>query len=140
MAVTKTWSITDLTRETSDGYGCWVKWKLTGTEGDKTVESTGKTKLERPSSALEAYDSLTEEKVIGWVKAKINAESPAAIDQESGKTAVERMEAIMDKKMGWLNAPATANGLKIFGSKADTTIKWKSQFLMLLLNPNCCAV
>ena len=110
MAVTKTWSITDLTRETSDGYVCLVKWKLTGTEGDKTVESTGKTKLERPSSALEPYDSLTEEKVLGWVKAKINAESPAAMDQESGKTAVERMEAIMDKKMGWLNAPATADG------------------------------
>ena len=70
MAVTKTWSITDLTRETSDGYVCWVKWKLTGTEGDKTVESKGLTKLERPSSALEPYDSLTEEKVIGWVKAK----------------------------------------------------------------------
>ena len=110
MAVTKTWSIIDLTRETSDGYVCWVKWKLTGTEGDKTVESKGLTKLERPSSDLEPYDSLTEEKVIGWVKAKINAESPAVIDQESGKTAVERMEAIMDKKMGWLNAPATANG------------------------------
>ena len=110
MAVIKTWSITDLTRETIDGYVCWVSWKLTGTEGDKTVEAKGKTKLERPSSALEAYDSLTEEKVLGWVKAKINAESPAAIDQESGKTAVERMEAIMDKKMGWLNAPATENG------------------------------
>ena len=110
MAVTKTWSITDLTREISDGYVCWVKWKLTGTEGDKTVESTGKTKLERPSSALEAYDSLTEEKVLGWVKAKINAESPAVMDTDTGKTAVERMEAIMDKKMGWLNAPATADG------------------------------
>ena len=93
-----------------DGYVCWVKWKLTGTEGDKTVESTGKTKLERPSSALEAYDSLTEEKVLGWVKAKINAESPAVMDTDTGKTAVERMEAIMDKKMGWLNATATADG------------------------------
>ena len=110
MAVTKTWSVLDLTREISDGYVCWVKWKLTGTEGDKTVESIGKTKLERPSSALEAYDSLTEEKVIGWVKAKINAESPAFMDTDTGKTAVERMEAIMDKKMGWLNAPATADG------------------------------
>ena len=110
MAVTKTWSITDLTRETSDGYVCWVKWKLTGTEGDKTVESTGKTKLERPSSALEPYDSLTEEKVIDWVKAKINAETPAAQVEETGKTGVELMEEMMDKKMGWLNAPATANG------------------------------
>ena len=110
MAVTKTWSITDLTRETSDGYVCWVKWKLTGTEGDKTVESTGKTKLERPSSALEAYDSLTEEKIIGWVKAKMVAETPAVQIEETGKTAVDAMEDVIDLKMGWLNAPATAQG------------------------------
>ena len=109
MAVTKTWSVIDLTREISDNYVSIVHWKLTGTEGDKTVESRGKTKLERPSS-LEDYASLTEEKIIGWVKAKMNAESPAAADEETGKTAVERFESIMDKKMGWLNAPATANG------------------------------
>jgi len=110
MAVTKTWSITNLTRETSDGYVCWVDWTLTGTEGDKTVESKGRTKLERPSSDLEPYDSLTEEKVIGWVKAKINAESPIATDELTGKTGVERREDVMDKKMGWLNAPSTTNG------------------------------
>ena len=45
MAVTKTWSITNLTREISDGYVCWVSWTLTGTEGDKTVESQGRTCL-----------------------------------------------------------------------------------------------
>ena len=110
MAVTKTWSITDLKRETSDGYVCWVKWTLTGTEGDKTVQSMGLTKLERPSSALEPYDSLTEEKVVGWVKAKINAESPAALNAETGKTGVELMEEFIDKKMGWENAPALADG------------------------------
>jgi len=109
MAVTKTWSVVDLTRETSDDYVSWVHWKLTGTEGDKTVESTGKTKLERPSS-LEDYSSLTEEKVIGWVKAKMNKESSPVIDEDTGKTAVERWEDVMDRKMGWLNAPATATG------------------------------
>ncbi len=109
MAVTKTWSVVDLTREVSDGYVSIVHWKLTGTEGDKTVESTGKTKLERPSS-LEDYSSLTEEKIIGWVKAKMVAETPAVQIAETGKTAVDAMEDIMDKKMGWLNEPATATG------------------------------
>ena len=28
MAVTKTWSVVDLTRETSDDYVSWVHWKL----------------------------------------------------------------------------------------------------------------
>jgi len=109
MAVTKTWSITNLTRDVSDGYVSIVHWKLTGTEGDKTVESLGKTKLARPSS-LEPYDSLTEEKVIGWLKAKINAETPAVRTEATGKTGVELMEAIMDRKMGWLDKPATATG------------------------------
>ena len=109
MAVTKTWSVVDLRRETSDNYVCEVHWKLEGKEGDKTVESLGKTKLERPEN-LESYDSLTEEKVLGWVKAKINAESPAVHDEETGKTAVQRWEDIMDRKMGWLNAPETSTG------------------------------
>ena len=109
MAVTKTWSVVDLTRETSDDYVSWVHWKLTGTEGDQTVESTGKTKLERPSS-LEDYSSVTEEKVLDWVKAKMNAESSPVLDADTGKTAVERWEAVMDKKMTALNAPTTATG------------------------------
>ena len=35
MAITKTWSITDLERETSDNYVCYAHWKLTGTEDGK---------------------------------------------------------------------------------------------------------
>ena len=109
MAVTKTWSILDMTRESSDNYVSIVRWKITGTEGDKTVESTGKTRLERPSS-LEDYNSLTEEKVIGWVKAKLIAETPAVQIEDTGKTAVDDYEDLMDKKMGWFSEPATSQG------------------------------
>ena len=105
MAVTKTWSVLDLKRETSDNYVREVRWKLTGTEGDKTVESTGRAFLERPSN-LEAYETLTEEKVLGWVHAKMNAEAPAV----QAETAVETWEKLMDQKMAALNAPATATG------------------------------
>lgn len=105
MAVTKTWSVLDLKRETSDNYVCEVRWKVTGTEGDKAVEAKGKTFLERPSS-LEAYESLTEEKILEWVHAKMNAEAPAV----QTETAVEIWEKLMDQKMAALNAPATATG------------------------------
>ena len=47
---------------------------------------------------------------MGWVKDKMIAESSPVLDADSGKTAVERWEAIMDKKMGWLSEPATAIG------------------------------
>lgn len=109
MAVTKTWSITDLVRETSDNCITWVHWKLTGNEDSNTVESTGITKLERPDTLVD-YSSLSEETILGWVKAKINAESPAVRDTETGKTAVERYEEIMDKKIAALKLPETATG------------------------------
>ena len=109
MAITKTWSITDLERETSDNYICWVHWSLKGTEGDKTVETTGQTKLERPDTLVD-YATLTEETVLGWVKAKINSESAAVIDEATGKTAIERTEDKIDVKMAALNAPETSTG------------------------------
>lgn len=109
MAVTKTWSIRDLVRETSDDCITWVHWKITGTEDSNTVESTGITKLERPDNLVD-YSSLSEETILGWVKAKINAESPAVRNAETGKTAVERYEEIMDKKIAALKSPETATG------------------------------
>ena len=109
MAITKTWSIIDLERETSDNYICWVHWCLKGTEGDKTVKITGHTKLERPDTLVD-YATLTEETVLGWVKAKINSEAAAVIDEETGKTAIERTENRIDIKMAELNAPETATG------------------------------
>ena len=109
MAITKTWSITDLERETSDNYVCYAHWVLTGTEDGKTVQTDGRTFLDRPDTLVD-YASLTEETVLGWVKAKINSEAAAVIDEETGKTAIERTENRIDIKMAELNAPETATG------------------------------
>ena len=43
-------------------------------------------------------------------KAKINSEAAAVIDEETGKTAIERIEDKIDVKMAALNAPATSTG------------------------------
>ena len=85
MAITKTWSITDLERETSDNYVCYVHWVLTGTEDGKTVQTDGRTFLDRPSTLVD-YATLTEEIVLGWVKAKINADS--WIGSDGGHAAI----------------------------------------------------
>ena len=108
MAITKTWSITDLERETSDNYVCYAHWKLTGTEDGKTVEKDGKTFLDRPSTLVD-YATLTEEIVLGWVKAKINADYIVPAGSE-GTTGVETVEADIDSMMAALNAPETATG------------------------------
>ena len=108
MGITKTWSISDVERETSDDYVCWVHWKITGTEDSKTVERDGKTFLDRPST-LVAYATLTEEIVLGWAKTKINAEYTVPAGSEE-KTGVEAHEDEIDLLMAQLNAPETATG------------------------------
>ena len=108
MAITKTWSITDLERETSDNYVCYAHWELTGTEDGKTVQKNEKTFLDRPDTLVD-YATLTEEIVLGWVKAKINADYivPAGSEETTG---VEAVEADIDFMMAELNAPETATG------------------------------
>lgn len=108
MAITKTWSITDLERETSDNYVCWVHWKITGTEDGKTVKNIGRTFLDRPSTLVD-YATLTEEIVLGWLKAKINADYIVSVGSE-GTTGVEAVEADIDFMMAELNVPETATG------------------------------
>ncbi len=108
MAITKTWSITDLEREISDNYVCYAYWRLTGTEDGKTVQKDGKTFLDRPSTLID-YATLTEEIVLGWVKAKINADYIVPGGSE-GTTGVETVEADIDSMMAALNAPETATG------------------------------
>ena len=108
MAITKTWSITDLERETSDNYVCYAHWVLTGTEDGKTVQTDGRTFLDRPDTLVD-YASLTEETVLGWVKAKMNADYIVPAGSE-GTTGVGVIEADIDTKMAELNAPETATG------------------------------
>ena len=109
MAVTKTWSINDLERETSDNYVCWVHWSIKGTEDSKTFEMEGTTFLPRPDTLVD-YATLTEETVIGWVKAKLNADSPAVDDEATGKTAVQRLEDEIDARIAALDTSAISTG------------------------------
>ena len=109
MAITKTWSITDLERETSDNYVCYAHWVLTGTEDGKTVQTDGRTFLDRPSTLVD-YATLTEETVIGWVKAKLNSDSPGVDDEATGKTAVQRLEDEIDARIAALDTSATSSG------------------------------
>ena len=109
MAVTKTWSINDLERETSDNYICWVHWSIKGSEDSKTFEMEGKTFLPRPDTLVD-YATLTEETVIGWVKAKLNSDSPAVDDEATGKTAVQRLEDEIDARIAALDTSATSTG------------------------------
>ena len=73
MAITKTWEVNTLQRELADGYVNKVIYRVNGTDGTYKTRATGEVDLEKPETLI-PYKDLTEETVIGWVKAKLGSE------------------------------------------------------------------
>ena len=87
MTITKTWQVNTLQRELTTGYVSKVIYRVIGTDDTYTTRATGEVDLEKPET-LVPYKDLTEETVLGWVKAKLNSE----VDSE-GK-AIDRVAEI----------------------------------------------
>jgi len=74
MAVTYTWVITHLSTVSTDNYTDVVTgatWELFGTDGTNTTSLTGITPLALPEIGFTNYADLTEEQLVGWVKANL---------------------------------------------------------------------
>ena len=72
MTITKTWQVNTLQRELADGYVNKVIYRVVGTDGTYETRATGTVNLEKPETLI-PYKDLTEETVIGWVKASLEA-------------------------------------------------------------------
>ena len=68
---TKTWQINTMQRELADGYVNKVIYRVNGEDGTYKFRATGEVDLPKPDTLI-PYADLTEETVIGWVKAKID--------------------------------------------------------------------
>ena len=101
MAITKTWEVNTLQRELSDGYVNKVIYRVNGTDGTYQTRATGEVDLEKPETLI-PYKDLTEEKVIGWVKAKLDAE-------EAGTVA--KIEAALAANIAEQKTPTTGTGI-----------------------------
>lgn len=73
MAVTYTWSVANMERNTADGGVTVVHWRCDGVDGETTAGAYGTTSHEPDPSAADfvAYDSLTESAVLEWVWAGV---------------------------------------------------------------------
>ena len=80
MAITKTWEVNTLQRELADGYVNKVIYRVKGTDGTYETRVTGEVELEKPET-LVPYKDLTQDTVIGWVKAKLGTESITQIEK-----------------------------------------------------------
>jgi len=89
MAITTslTWTASNLTRETSDDFIIKSYWYLTGrtlngTVGIATFRLEGPVKFNTTRTGSEiAYDSVTEENVVGWVKNTLGADQVAEYER-----------------------------------------------------------
>ena len=89
MAITTslTWSADNLTRETSDDFIIKSYWYLTGrtfngTVGIATFRMDGPVKFNTTRTGSEiAYESVTEENVVGWVKNTLGADQVAEYER-----------------------------------------------------------
>ena len=100
MAITKIWEVNTLQRELADGYVNKVIYRVKGTDGTYETRATGEVDLEKPET-LVPYKDLTHDTVIGWVKAKLEA-------QETGTVA--KIEAAIDENINLQKTPTHGTG------------------------------
>tara|TARA_R100000734_G_C3236266_1_gene42453 strand:- start:53 stop:367 length:315 start_codon:yes stop_codon:yes gene_type:complete len=100
MTITKTWEVNTLQRELADGYVNKVIYRVNGTDGTYSTRATGEVDLEKPDT-LVPYKDLTQETVIGWVKAKLEA-------QETGTVA--KIEKAIDDNITLQKTPVHGVG------------------------------
>ena len=86
MTITKTWSVNTLERELADGYVHKAIFRIDGADGTYKFRATGSVDLPKPDTLI-PYADLTEETVLGWIKAKLDADNAGAV--ASIETAVE---------------------------------------------------
>jgi hypothetical protein len=90
------WNITDLQRETSDGFVCTAFYEVAATAGPHRVSILGNTTFDRASEDLIPYGDLTPEILVQWCKDHVDA---SAIEEQA------------QAELDILVAAQTANGL-----------------------------
>jgi len=78
MTVTKTWQVNTLQRELADGYVNKVIYRVNGEDDTYKFRATGEVDLPKPET-LVPYEDLTEEIVLGWIKAKLDADNEGTV-------------------------------------------------------------
>ncbi len=77
MSTTNTWKIAQLERETADGYVFTAHYTVDASDGTYSAGAYGSVGLEKPET-LVPFADLTEETVVGWVKAAIGGDDKVA--------------------------------------------------------------
>ena len=86
-----TWTINNLERQASDGLVTVVHWGASATEDDFSASIVNTLQVERGDN-FTAFESLTEQQVLGWVQSavgKYTVEAALAAQIEAQKNPVK---------------------------------------------------
>jgi hypothetical protein len=79
--MTTTWKISNLDRNTADGFVNTVHWNASQTDGDFTASTYSTVSFTKEDGInYVPYAELTEAAVVEWVKASLGADGVAAVD------------------------------------------------------------
>ena len=92
-----TWKIVNMERDASTGFVSTVHWTCSDVDGDFSGSTYGSIGLE--GELVTPFEQLTEETVIGWVKAAMGEETVAA------------HEAAVAAQIAEAKAPKVATGM-----------------------------
>ena len=103
---TKTWQVNTLQRLLADGYVNKVIYRIIGEDGIYKFRASGEVDLPKPDTLI-PYADLTEETVIGWVKAKIDENANAS--DPKGPTVAD-IEAAVENGVNQQKTPVYGTG------------------------------
>jgi hypothetical protein len=98
MSTTNTWKIAQLERETADGFVFTAHYTVSASDGTYSAGAYGSVGLEKPET-LVPFADLTEEQVVGWVKAAIG-----------GADKVAEVETALQAQLDEQKTPTKASG------------------------------
>lgn len=99
MSTTFTWNISQLERETADGFVFTVHYTVNASDDTYSSGAYGSIGLERPDTLI-PYSDLTEEIVLGWVKEKLG-----------GDEKVQEIESALQAQLDEQRTPTKASGI-----------------------------
>jgi mevalonate kinase len=96
------WKISNLDRNTADGFVNTVHWTASQTDGDFTASTYSTVSFTKSEDVnLIPFETLTEDMLIGWIKASLGEEGVAAVEATLAQQIELQKHPVMASGVPW---------------------------------------